>query len=803
MTAIKKHIRKPYLLRTAASAFCFFICTASFGQSSSASIDTVAANPARGVPGEKIFIHTDKDFYVPGETIWFKVYDVQAEGLKPSSISKVAYVELLSADNRPALQGKVRLNKGKGHGSFVVPSTANTGHYLLRAYTAWMKNFDPERYFTKTITLANMFKTPDWASLERPASYTVRFFPEGGELVSGLASRVAFKAVDQYGNGIACKGVIVDQRHDTITRFETLKFGMGSFLFTPVTGSSYKVIFTNLPQDAVNATFPEVKAEGYVMRVTRTESGQISVAVLAKGSYDGPMFLINQTGGQVTRAMRNLLVNGYTAFLIDTSALTGGVTTFTILDSHKQPVCERLFFKRPPAGMQVDVRTDSTAYYTRSKVQLTIRPAVNHAPQKADLSLSVYSIDSLQQRSESDIYQYLWLTSELKGLVESPGYYFNKNGPERDDATDNLMLTQGWRRFRTEPPQRSLKTKYEYLPEYEGPIVTATITDKGSDKPVPGATAYLSIPGQPFHFSSAVSDDSGKVHFVPGESYGPGELVLSASPGNAYNIDISNSFSTYRSAWVPTSFYLPSEWKEQLLLHGMSSQVQHHFNADSFEIVGLPKDADTTPFYGVPDKTYLLENYTRFPTMEEVMREFVMDVRVRKENGRFLMQTINIPYQAYFSENPLVLLDGVPVPDVDKIFAFDPLKVKRIDVVARKFVHGNIAANGIVSYFTYNGDLANFDLDPGAVVLDYQGLQFEREFYAPIYNGSDQLNSRLPDNRNVLLWSPEVKADAHGNYDLQFFTSDIPGNYVVVVQGMDDQGKAGSTVITFSVRQRE
>jgi hypothetical protein len=149
----------------------------------------------------------------------------------------------------------------------------------------------------------------------------------------------------------------------------------------------------------------------------------------------------------------------------------------------------------------------------------------------------------------------------------------------------------------------------------------------------------------------------------------------------------------------------------------------------------------------------------------------------------------------------LVLIDGVPVFNVEKIVAFDPLKIKKLDVVTSRYFQGARAYPGIVSYQTYDGDLAGFQLDPGSLIVEYQGLQLQRQFYAPIYETPEQAASRLPDFRSLLYWSPDIKTEANGSAGMSFYTSDMPGRYIVVVQGVDEKGRCGSRAISFEVKK--
>ena len=139
-------------------------------------------------------------------------------------------------------------------------------------------------------------------------------------------------------------------------------------------------------------------------------------------------------------------------------------------------------------------------------------------------------------------------------------------------------------------------------------------------------------------------------------------------------------------------------------------------------------------------------------------------------------------------------MSSASTDNTDKIVAFDSLKVKSIDVIARTYFYGNKLYHGIISYSTYEGDLANFELDPGSTILEYDGLQLLREFYSPAYDLGKNVHSPLPDRRNVLFWSPDCRTDQRGRGQVSFYTSDLPGNYAIVIQGINSKGYAVKTV---------
>lgn len=777
---------------------CFFTFQAKSQSDTLTALTQRFINDTKGMIGEKIFVHTDKSFYVSGETMWFKIYVLQEH--KPSAMSKVAYVDLIDYDGRLIQQAKIGIKEGEGNGSFLIPGTINTAKVRLMAYTSWMKNFGVASFFQKDISLVNTFRSPDWSSIEKKAAYSIQFFPEGGALVNGIQSTVAFKAIDGYGKSVSCHGAILNGRQDTVAYFETQHFGMGSFAFTPQSGNSYQVKIFDLPQGSTEVNFPDIKNSGMVMHLVDADSSHLTIKVTTTDKNSSQVYLIAHTANKVEQALQQDTRGGEAIFNISVGKLHPGISQLTLFNADRQPMCERLVFKRPPPPLALQVYTDKKEYSSREKVSLSLSAGNNKIPSQASISLAAYRIDSLQPADLGDIYSYFWLQSDLKGTIDSPAYYFENPDTSHNKALDNLLLTQGWRKFEWKQGSGNQAPYFSILPEYEGQIISGRVISKSSLKAAPGIKTFLSIPGERFHFSTAVSDDSGWVHFVVKDAFGQGEMVVTTENNNSYAVEIHTPARNESKGRAPY-LNLPQSLSDQLLIHSMASQVEHAFGHDTLGLLLLPAKADTGRFYGHPDKSFLLDDYTRFPSMEEVIREFVTDVRVRKENGTLRLEVMNRPYQTYFNSAPLVLLDGVPIFDMNKIIAFDPLKVKSIDVVAHKYVYENIIANGIVSFSTYQGDLADYELDPGAIVLEYQGLQLQRDFYQPRYDTRDQKQTKSPDNRNVLFWSPQIKVNNTGSGSISFYTSDIPGTYVIMAEGITRNGQAGSGSTFITVKE--
>ena len=209
-----------------------------------------------------------------------------------------------------------------------------------------------------------------------------------------------------------------------------------------------------------------------------------------------------------------------------------------------------------------------------------------------------------------------------------------------------------------------------------------------------------------------------------------------------------------------------------MLDKSIAMQAQNIYFADSIRKFNPPELADTLPFFGKAEFSYPLDEYKRFTTMEEVLREYVRSINVVLRDGKLYMTMYDELYakmyvdatQAIYRDNILVLLDGVPLMNYNRIFSYDPLKVKKLEVVPRRFVMGGINFNGIASFETYNGRFDGFEMTPGVVAVDYEGLQLQREFYSPSYESNIEKERRVPDFRTTLYWTARCSC----RHDRQF-----------------------------------
>jgi len=462
-------------------------------------------------------------------------------------------------------------------------------------------------------------------------------------------------------------------------------------------------------------------------------------------------------------------------------------------------VCERLYFTQPNQKLIIEPKIEQSEITSRKKVNLIVNSTdESKQPLPADISVSVYRVDSLQSAQDEAIDSYLWLTSDLRGTIESPGYYFSERSSEVDEATDNLMLTHGWRRFTWQNVLKPAKRFYSFVPEYKGHIIYAKVTNVKNGLPAADVVTYLSVPGSRVQLYNSKSDSSGTVRFYTKDFYGPNEIVLQTSATDSiYKIELVDPFATNISPIDLPALHLSENMKGIISDYNVSMQVQNSYVGDKLKQFDAPL-IDSNAFFGNPDIQYLLDNYTRYSTMEEVLREYVYEVLVRRQKENFHLIVSDVDNQI-FLDDPLTLINGVPVFDPNKVIKYDPLKIRKIGIVKRKYFYGPSIFNGILNFVTYQSDPSILtDLKP--VVLEYEGMQYQREFYSPVYETQDQISSRLPDFRNVLYWSPDIHTNAQGKTEINFFSSDLKGKYMAVLQGMNVDGRVGERSVLFEVK---
>lgn len=743
---------------------------------------------------EKVFVHTDKEAYLSNEIIWVKAYSINEMLHTPMTLSKVVYIELLDATHTSVLQTKVALVNGKASGSMDV-SRLTTGAYRMRAYTRWMMNFDKRYFFEKNITIINAQGVPIEKKAAESVAVKVDFFPEGGNLVEDLASTVGFRITDTFGKGVQATGVIVDQNNTTVVAFEPLTFGIGKFKFIPQKGFQYKAIIT-YKGEVTSYKLPEIAATGYSMEVTGNEKLSITVSRKDPPVESDYVMLLAHTRQQAKSVLVAYFRENKAVFTIDKNKLGDGISHITLFDRLKNPICERLVFKKPTNQLLIDSRPQAYQFSSREEVKVSITTRDSKAePVAANMSFSMYALDSLQTIPQAmGLLSYAYLVSDLGDQIEQPDFYASQTDSISIRAADNLMLTYGWRKFEWTNVMNAGTPPLRYGPEYEGQFITGVARDEASGVVADTAKVFLSVPGRNPIFHVVKTDKKGNFQFTVNELYGINPVIFQAS---GYSVQLNDPFDLRRND-IPLQDFSPGKATEQTLtVNNIHTQVERVFhNPESF--TGSVRD--TVRFYGRPTITYQLDDYVRFPTLEDVFREYVPGIIVRRSDKKSRLYVLNNAAELFFEQEPLILLDGMPVLDTDLLLRTDAATVKKVSMVYQKFSIGTVTYSGILDVSTYRGNFGGFDIDPKALVIDYEGLQKMRTFKSPDYSATENKVSRMPDFRNLLYWQPDVETGKNGNQVVSFYTSDKKGNFIGVIHGMTNDGLMGSRIFTITVK---
>ncbi len=281
----------------------------------------------------------------------------------------------------------------------------------------------------------------------------LQFLPEGGDMVAGLPSSVAFKALDEFGKPADVEGKIFNSKGVEISTFRSFHQGMGAFDFTPATGEAYSARLTK--PEGIKEVFqlPEAMPRGFSLKVMPPLASD-TLQVEISSTEDEALNLALVSRGDIYFSQTLRPVAGTHLVKIPTAALPIGVAQVTLFDSKEIPRAERLVFLNPDKKLKVEIKTDKEQYLPREKVQMSVKVTDERGlPMPGQYSLAVVDDNLLTfaDDKQGHILSHLLLESELAGEVEEPNFYFDpkEKHPEKNQllALDYLMMTQGWRRF--------------------------------------------------------------------------------------------------------------------------------------------------------------------------------------------------------------------------------------------------------------------------------------------------------------------------------------------------------------------
>jgi hypothetical protein len=438
---------------------------------------------AEAFPREKVHLHFDNTSYYQGDTIWFKAYAVTVGNNQYSRISKPLYVELVDQLGNIMERQIVKLSDGTGEGQISLSNAFFTGYYEVRAYTKWMLAFNSDTYFTRTFPiykkpLSTTDKTRQIAEYrmddsmeQRPKDklgvLNVNFYPEGGKLVQGVTGVVGVETLSRDSGWVNIQGILVASDGTKLRPINTIHDGMGSFVYTP-TDKPATVEFMYAGKKR-KFKLPAAEPSGYNIILNNKESEfDITISRNASTTCEPLALFISSGGMPYNYVPIDLSASASKRIKVLTDGLPAGVAQLSLINSQGLTLLDRFAFVYPKDTPNMQAVTDKAVYTPFSKIGCDVSVTAADGKPLAGVPVSV----SLCDASVSDfvangttIATDLLLTSELKGYINRPEFYFEQHSASRRKMLDNLILIRGWRKYDLQQSFGVKEFKPKYLPE--------------------------------------------------------------------------------------------------------------------------------------------------------------------------------------------------------------------------------------------------------------------------------------------------------------------------------------------------
>jgi hypothetical protein len=905
---------KKYLL--ALSVLITFFHLSASAQRDTMSLNTIIAKTNKFThehPFEKVYLHMDKPYYSVGDTIWFKAY-VTVGLHQPSVLSKVMYIDVVSERDTLVQALKLQVFNGVAIGSIpLTQALYKQGNYHLSAYTNWMRNFEPEYFFNKTIAIGNpidnqvitnvsfsgyvkskqqkfnariLFKDAvgnpyankkvTWTidndddkplkgkettdangylnlnitSTKSPilntnslvtvldlgnkklstntfplrtaiATADMQFFPEGGDLISGIRTRVAFKAIKPNGLGADVKGTIVDNAGTVVSDFKSQNLGMGAFIFVPEDGKTYKAHATFADGSQNTFDLPAAKSTGIALSVYNNNPDTLSLKVTANNAFfvqnqNQPIYVIAQSAGYVCYAAQTTLASPvFTASILKSKFPSGIVQLTLFLGS--EPLSERIvFIQNSNDGLNLTMNAGRGPFIPRGQVKMQVTAKNKNQPVEASLSVAVIDETKVpyNEDAETTILTSLLLSSDLKGYIEKPNYYFNHPTEKTATDLDVLMLTQGYRRFLYKDVLNNVVPRISFLPE-QGMDITGTLRTL-SGMPVAKGNIRLQIPDRNFS-EQTTTNMSGEFKFAKLVIPDSSKVILNAR-NNVSNNNLMIMVDGTSLQGLSKNFNAPDEILniDSALYPYMQNTKRQYNNSHTLKEVEIK------------DKLYVKRaGYQDFPSLSGLsFADHTLDGERLKDCPDFAMclQTMLIGFT--FDNNNFyvtrdynngkktpaaIFFNGMPVD----YYYLANINSAEVDNVESFFTDGvssinrMYSTNGVIEITTKKAPVGTkvtrdqlADLFPPKYMatLMPKGYNISREFYSPKYTGPATVTQRA-DLRTTVYWNPRLITDkATGATTFDFFNTDSKGTYKAVVEGIDADGNIGRFVYRYKVQ---
>ena len=759
---------------------------------------------------ENIYIHYDKEYYVAGETIWFKAYLYNAG--KPGNVSNNLYLQLADSKGKLIANKKFVIMGAVAKGNIDLPDSIAQDNYFIRAFTPGMLNEDESFIYKKNIFVFRPAGTSKTETTASGQNISVQFFPESGQLVDGINTTVAFKAIDQRGMPVDVSGTIKTGTGTVITSFKSYHDGIGKVSFRPQAGNKYIAeVETALGQRTY--ALPEVKLTGINLNIENEKGSkkiQLSRSEKDKTSFDN-LLLVAQINNQVVFETE-IAFEDYPSVIghLVTDSLPSGILHFTVFNKEGIPLAERLsFIDNGEYRSEPAVNTVKFSIEKRGSNELEI---VFPDGIQRSCSASIIDMPSFSFNNNDNIFSRFLLTSDLKGYIYNAAWYFEKHGDSTTQALDNLMLTHGWSRFNW---SKILAEQYPEKKYNDQPFISlsGTVVDERTKEPLSGGklNMYLVAADSTEKNYEAIVGSKGEFRMDSLLFAGKSKFYYAYTDSHdkqrpARIIPDENAMEKITGVLVASIAENPGQQNTEITQN--KSEVNYRYNyvqskleeGKGLQKVTVQAKSNKRPIDAVKEK------YTTGVFKSQANVE--LDNINRPANDKSLnaadyiknnIQTIDIQGGQFVNRKNFSLMTGQKWA-VGVFLNESPANIGLLrnirmqDVALIKFFEAGFVGSGSAypggAVAVYTKEMFKEEQKPDKLnYFEYNGYSITREFYNPDYSPAGP-KQPLTDNRTTLYWNPDVYTEAESkSVKLYFYNNDFSRRFKVVLEGFDAAGK--------------
>ena len=793
-------------------------------------------------PQEKVYLHFDKPYYMAGETMWFQGYlfDGIAHGI--DSVSRVMYVDLIDETTGKTLVSRILNCHGSTHADITLPDSLAEGVYHIRAYTNYMRNYAEEYFFHQDFKIyqgSTKNRLTEISLKKMTEVADIQFFPEAGNSVVGIDSRIGFKALNVLGKGVDVQGFVLDNTKDTITAFQSEHLGMGVFSYTPEAQKTYTAFIKQNDGKYRQYSLPMAYEQGFAMAVDNI-SNKEKVKVFVSNSSPKPadksseiVVVAHQRGQLCFMAKGNETQKSFSLSIPKSKIPHDGIVQITLINVKGEPLCERLIFNNQDRQINLKVTPDKESYKIREKVIVNIEATDTEGkPVEGNFSVAVTDVNQVvAEPHQENLLSYLLLSSDvsnlsgadyytsLRGNIEQPSYYFSKGKPDAARHLDVLMMTQGWRRFIWRDLMLNKKPEVTHFIETGLQVTGKALKPNGKIAEKVTLTLVIKNDKRVPQFMMGTTDSLGRYGFYGLDFFDSTQVLIQGmkqNGGKNLNVTVDDLNPAPKIRIVKTP-YNPMEFGTEDLTEflkkakdaiDLEKKLKLNKNQMLQEVTVKAKkyeEPDPRKIYGRASNSLKIDQLlcSGATNVFQMIQGRVPGVQVSPDGQGGYKVTIRGISSILGSSDPLFILDGVPV-DGGTFGSINPCDVDVIDVLkgADAGIYGSQGGNGVVAILTKRGGSSydySKDVTSGITVKKRMGYYVAQEFYAPKYDVNIPDHVR-PDFRSTLHWQPNVRTGADGKATIAYWNSDAKATMKIIAEGVSVKGLVGVSSAEYGVK---